>query len=217
MFCSQAYSEKLWTTHERRAAQARAFSDAGGYILPAKFDDTEIPGILSTTGYIDLRANSPVEVALLVCQKLGIDPMGVKANQVPSLRSPALTGQAKFDYSNHDGRFRIGDGLCGFETSWNKASNTRIYCSNRFLQGVALAPKNATPADLSDVSSLDYTSRTRCPELGRYVVLRNNHGIYALIVIQSIQDDSRGDANDLLKFRYWILDDGSSDFSGVVV
>ena len=217
MFCSKQYGEKLWTTHERRAAQARAFEEAGDYILPAKFDDTEIPGILSTTANIDLRDRSPLEVALRVCQKLGRDPMEIKANQVPSPRNPTLTGEATFDYSSHDGKFRIGDGLCEFETKWNKASNTRIHCTNDCLQGIAVAPINAAPSDLNDVSSLDYTSRTRTPEMGQFVVVRNSHGIYALLKIMEIKDDTRGDDENRLHFRYWILDDGSADFSGVAV
>ena len=55
MFISQAYARKVWTNHERESAQARAFSENAEYILPARFDDTEIPGVRPTTGYIDLR------------------------------------------------------------------------------------------------------------------------------------------------------------------
>ena len=46
MFISKSYGEKLWTNHERRAAQARAFQEAQEYILPARFDETQIPGVL---------------------------------------------------------------------------------------------------------------------------------------------------------------------------
>ena len=70
MFVSAAYAEKRWTNHERRAAQARAFDDAQEYILPARFDDTEIPGVLPTVGYVDLRGRSPEELAALVERKL---------------------------------------------------------------------------------------------------------------------------------------------------
>src|SRR5690349_13729629 len=34
MFISAAYGSKLWTNHERKAAQARAFQEAQEYILP---------------------------------------------------------------------------------------------------------------------------------------------------------------------------------------
>ena len=36
MFISKHYREKLWSNHERRAAQSRAFEDAIDYILPAR-------------------------------------------------------------------------------------------------------------------------------------------------------------------------------------
>jgi len=70
MFLSRHYTEKLWTNHERKSAQARAFKEKGEYILPARFDDTEIPGILPTIGYIDLRSLEPEEFGKLIIEKL---------------------------------------------------------------------------------------------------------------------------------------------------
>ena len=60
----------LWTNHEREAAQARAFSQSEEYILPVRFDDTEIPGVRPTTGYIDLRTTSSAELCALLLEKL---------------------------------------------------------------------------------------------------------------------------------------------------
>jgi hypothetical protein len=70
MFISAAYSKKLWTDHERRAAQARAFQESQEYILPARFDDTEIPGILPTTGYISISNRTPDELVSIITRKL---------------------------------------------------------------------------------------------------------------------------------------------------
>lgn len=70
LFTSAHYAKKVWTNHERRSAQTRAFVENEEYILPARLDDTEIPGILATTGYIDLRNVSPAELALIVSAKL---------------------------------------------------------------------------------------------------------------------------------------------------
>ncbi len=70
MFLSSYYAEKLWTNHERKSAQARAFKEKGEYILPARFDETEVPGILPTVGYIDLRSLEPEEFGKLVIEKL---------------------------------------------------------------------------------------------------------------------------------------------------
>jgi hypothetical protein len=74
MFISKNYATKLWTNHERQSAQARAFREHEEYVLPVRFDDTEIPGLLPTTGYIDLRTTSPDELAELIKQKVGHVP-----------------------------------------------------------------------------------------------------------------------------------------------
>jgi hypothetical protein len=70
MFISQYYPIKKWTGLERSHAQARAFRDANEYILPVRLDDTEVPGIAETIGYIDFRQHTVESVANLVEQKL---------------------------------------------------------------------------------------------------------------------------------------------------
>ena len=47
-FFSAHYARKVWTNHERQSAQARALEENREYLLPARFDDTPIPGVLST-------------------------------------------------------------------------------------------------------------------------------------------------------------------------
>lgn len=74
MFISHHYRERVWTGHERATVQARALESAQEYVLPARFDDTEIPGLRPTTSYIDLRQLKPAEFASLVVQKLGLIP-----------------------------------------------------------------------------------------------------------------------------------------------
>ena len=70
IFASEAYARKLWTKHELEQAQARALEESREYILPARFDDTEIPGILPTTGYVDLRSKTPDDLATLIHKKV---------------------------------------------------------------------------------------------------------------------------------------------------
>ena len=62
MFLSEHYARNLWTNHERENAQARAFQENHEYILPVRLDDTEIPGILPTVGYLDLRSMTIEEI-----------------------------------------------------------------------------------------------------------------------------------------------------------
>lgn len=70
MFVSERYARKLWTSHERKVMQARAFQESQEYILPARFDDTEISGILPTTGYISLLDRSPEKFVEVIHKKL---------------------------------------------------------------------------------------------------------------------------------------------------
>lgn len=71
LFASADYAHKVWTTHERRSAQARALQSGEEYVLPVRFDDTEIPGLRSTVGYIDVRSMSATKLADLIAKKLG--------------------------------------------------------------------------------------------------------------------------------------------------
>jgi len=77
IFVSQAYATKLWTNHERKAAQARAFSESREYLLPAVFDSTvEIPGLLKTTGHIDLSHLAPEDFAGKGIARLSVESSG---------------------------------------------------------------------------------------------------------------------------------------------
>ncbi len=88
LFLSKNYAAKAWTSHELKAAQARAFSESREYILPARFDDTEIPGLLPTIAYVDLRDKTPEQFAELIARKVsGMERSPVE--QAPAIE-PAL-------------------------------------------------------------------------------------------------------------------------------
>jgi hypothetical protein len=77
IFVSESYANKLWPRHELKQAQARAFKEHSEYILPLRLDDTEIPGLNATTGYIDVRQHGLDEVHRVILQKLfgdDVDP-----------------------------------------------------------------------------------------------------------------------------------------------
>jgi len=71
IFISKHYAEKMWTRHERRSALARALEERQEYILPVRFDDTEVPGIRSTVAYLSASDKSPIELGELILEKLG--------------------------------------------------------------------------------------------------------------------------------------------------
>lgn len=55
-----------------RSAQARFFREQEEYILPVRFDNTEIPGIMPTIGYIDGNKFSPSDLAEMIVEKVGV-------------------------------------------------------------------------------------------------------------------------------------------------
>ena len=70
MFSSRHYAEKAWPNHERQHALARRLEGQTGRILPVRIDDSEIPGVPSTLGYLDARVVSPEALAELIRQKV---------------------------------------------------------------------------------------------------------------------------------------------------
>ena len=71
MFLSQEYRDRIWTTHERRSATARALQERGnGYILPVKVENVDIDGLAPITGYVSLGELSPAKIGELLVKKL---------------------------------------------------------------------------------------------------------------------------------------------------
>ncbi len=73
---SASYAQKVWTTHELRAAQEQALARKGEeYILPIRFDSTEIPGLPGAIGYLDYSIGV-AEICNLLLKKLGRSEAG---------------------------------------------------------------------------------------------------------------------------------------------
>ena len=70
VFVSADYAGQDWTRLECRAAFSRAVREAGVYVLPARFDDSELDGLLPDVVAVDLRRYTPSEFADLVAAKL---------------------------------------------------------------------------------------------------------------------------------------------------
>jgi hypothetical protein len=70
MFISDYYAQKMWTSHERKSALARALQEKEEYVLPARFDETQLPGLRPTVAYIDLRHETPESFASKILQKI---------------------------------------------------------------------------------------------------------------------------------------------------
>jgi hypothetical protein len=66
---SEEWVERVWPAHERRSAVARTIQEPG-YFLPIRFDETEIPGLSPSIGYLEASEVEPEQVAVLIAKKL---------------------------------------------------------------------------------------------------------------------------------------------------
>lgn len=98
MFISKDY-KKMWTDLERRSAQAKELEVDGEYILPARFDDTEIPGMNPTMSYITLRGRSPEELGAMIMAKLGVTAKPATSQPGNNMKEPGIL----LRISKHDG------------------------------------------------------------------------------------------------------------------
>ena len=90
MFLSKDYASKVWTNHERESAQARSFGQKEEYILPARFDNTEIPGVRPTVGYIDLRKVTPEKFGELILEKINKKTLQNHEESLKAFRKPKM-------------------------------------------------------------------------------------------------------------------------------
>jgi len=97
VFVSAAYAKKAWTNHELKSAQSRAFLEKNeAYILPVRLDDTVIPGIRSTMGYLDLRPGKDTidDVATATLEKIADAKAAISAGS-STRRNKATKASAK--------------------------------------------------------------------------------------------------------------------------
>jgi hypothetical protein len=59
------------TSRSIRAWARRALKDDAEYVLPARFDDSEAPGISPNVHYISLADKSPAAFGKFILKKLG--------------------------------------------------------------------------------------------------------------------------------------------------
>ncbi len=131
MFCSENYAQKNWPNHERESALERLLTGEFEYILPARFDDTEIPGLSSTRGYIDLRGKAPNEFCLIVKEKLGLkspdgeytendcNVPGNKFGNTPGQELPGINCPRKRDSSSKNPELLKTEKACN-EFDWGR-------------------------------------------------------------------------------------------------
>jgi len=93
VFVSAEYAARDWTRLERRTALARAVKERREYVLPARFDDTPLPGLLPDVSYVDLRTRTPQQFAAMIVGKLA--SLGVIPSPTPGGVGEVPTGGAQ--------------------------------------------------------------------------------------------------------------------------
>ncbi|MHB1526460.1 MAG: TIR domain-containing protein [Candidatus Dormibacteria bacterium] len=97
IFVSMHYASSTWTRGQRRAALTRAQLQRPAYVLQVRLDDTVLPGLLTTGGYIDARRTGTDGLVHALRARLSeysrVEPMGFA--RVP--RTPIELGQLLAD------------------------------------------------------------------------------------------------------------------------
>ncbi len=70
VFISIDYVRKTWTRFEAQSALARAVQEKGEYVLPVRFDNSDLPGLLPTIKYLWAKDYTPEQLAELINMKL---------------------------------------------------------------------------------------------------------------------------------------------------
>lgn len=218
MLISKEYVERVWPRYEGRVALSRAMQEDGAYILPVRFDDTVLPGLLPTIHFERASETNPEQFAALVCRKLKV-PEPEKDSYVAAPQMTSLMADIAFDYESHNGRYVLGKDDMSFETNWTTSSNTEIQSSNQGsnIRGVAVAVGATSLADIDDASRYDFTSTWRRPAIGEYFILRNKSGFYCAIKIKQIRARGYGSDTCHLSIFYIIQENGSADFRSLAV
>lgn len=70
VFISEHYVKKAWTNRERQAALDRALIESKEYILPIQIDETKLPGLDDSIGYLNIKDLSVKDVYKILKEKL---------------------------------------------------------------------------------------------------------------------------------------------------
>ena len=73
VFLCADYERKDWCGLEWRAIRDLIKKRQTSTVMPLRFDDTEIPGLFSTDGYVWIGGRSPEEIADLILQRLQVN------------------------------------------------------------------------------------------------------------------------------------------------
>jgi len=99
-FYCREYQQKKWCQLEWRQMRDILFRLESGRVMPFRFDDAHIDGVLSIDGYISIENRSPFDVARLILDRLGMAqparrPPPSADHSWPDLTALAISGALK--------------------------------------------------------------------------------------------------------------------------
>jgi len=244
--CSDKYVQKAnsglgGVGYEKQIISSEFLSDTNKeWVLPVirnNPSDKKLPTFLSGRLYLDFDNEEEYEsnyesiirdlldFPLLERPPIGQNPFlkakqGLEEKFFPGSEkyvSPSHKGEVKFNYSNNNGLYVLGEGHFFFEIWLSKSSDRNIQLINDpvSIKTVAIAKGARDFSDITDARIYDGSSRVRRPNIGEIAVVRNVNGFFMAIKIISIKDDTRGANADEIVFKYAIQVNGSYDFSNI--
>jgi hypothetical protein len=215
---SKDYVERVWPRHESKAIIDRMMQTDRAFVLPIRFDDTMLPGLVNSIGHADAREQSAAEIATIICDKVGA-PKLAKLSDAPPPQHTNMMDTVEFDYSRYNGRYVLGDRQFSFETAWSGSGNDSIvaYNDGKNIVGVAIAKGVEEVSNIDNAEAYDYSSRACRPKRGQYVVFQNETGFFCAVKIIEIRSAGHGHQEDYLKISYVISPDGSGNFNATAI
>ena len=110
MFVSAEYEASAFPTAEWRSTFAGAMH-GGSTVLPVRFDDTELPGLPTNTGYLSVARVSPDELATKVARQLELAGVPLRRPTPATLIAvprPARTSNFVLELAAPDGQVLAG-------------------------------------------------------------------------------------------------------------
>lgn len=142
------------------------------------------------------------------------EPVIPTADQPAKYTSTGMTGTVKFDHSNNDGKYQIGQGEYSFTLATSSAGDDSVYFSNdpEDIKSVGHVYNATEFSHIGDATKYDTSSRTRLVEVGEAMVTQNAHGNWAAIIPDRVQSRGYNADQYSLTFRYKILPDKKHTF-----